>query len=80
MSTAYADPSPADVFQLAINEGALSRDRAAANYAGAYMYMYSERLSPQRIRHWFKHSVTRRTDAHVDEIPWEAPVRPWEPR
>lgn len=47
---------PADAFQQAINEGRLSRDRNAANYAGDYMYMGP---TVDGSHDAFKHIVTR---------------------
>src|SRR5262249_41046402 len=46
---------PRDAFNNAIAQGVLSKDPAHKNYAGNYMYMYTE-----ANHDFFKHIVTRK--------------------
>lgn len=53
-------------FENAIILGSLSRDRNASNFAGNYMYMYTE----SNGRDAFKHSITRCYIFVTNETPW----------
>jgi len=56
-----------EAFEQAIERGSLSTQESWENFAGNYMYMYSESLSPKKeettrfgtIRDWFKNINTR---------------------
>lgn len=53
---------PFEVFEGAIRQGRLSEDRSAANYAGHFMYMGTQRASYKPLRQQkdlFKHRITR---------------------
>lgn len=53
-----------EIFDNAIKEGILSNSEKDKNYAGNFMYMYTEGNV-----HYFKHSITRRYgyDKHTIE-------------
>ncbi len=62
----YAE-DPQQVFEWAIQAGALLTDSGRIMYAGDYMYMHSELIRGQ-LRHSFKHTDKRNYVELVEEV------------